>query len=277
MISSPKTFLINSGPLIVGVKGVKKEFLGEFERKYSPFFVERGNPDFTLEVFEKDEQFLGNENGLLKLEEKVEDGNKVLLSNFAKGYEIDRNGTSMVFIQKNVNSVSYFTSLENHFRWVFSYRILKDGGFLLHSSSFIKNDKAHLFIGDSGDGKSTVAEFARNAGHKILSDDLNIIFKKGDEYYATSSPFYGQMSQEEKCKESYKVGSCYRLRKNSENRLKKMSIAESLVVFIPCCVFIDDKKIRNENLISSVIEFMRKVPSFELFFKKEETFLDLIE
>ncbi len=263
--------------MIVAIKGVKKEFLGEFEKRYSPFLVEKENPDFILEIYEKNDQFLGNENGLLKLEETIEDGNKILLSNFAKSYQIDGDGISKVFIKKNLSSVSYFISFENHFRWVFSYRILKEGGFLLHSSSFIKNDKAHLFIGDSGDGKSTVAEFAKNAGHKILSDDLNIIFKNSDDYYATSSPFYGQMPQNEKCKDIYKVGGCYRLRKSDENQLKKMSIAESLAVFIPCCLFIDDKKIRNENLISSVMEFMKKVPSFELFLKKDETFLNLIE
>lgn len=46
------------------------------------------------------------------------------------------------------------------------------GATLLHASAVVLRDKAVLFAGDSGSGKSTTAAMLHTHGHRVLSDDV---------------------------------------------------------------------------------------------------------
>lgn len=66
---------------------------------------------------------------------------------------------------------------------------LQQGYFLLHASSILVNDKAFVFAGTPGAGKSTtVAAFVR-AGHAPLADDMTVItFIKNKPYVIPQGP-----------------------------------------------------------------------------------------
>lgn len=57
-----------------------------------------------------------------------------------------------------------------------SSRLLaRRGGMILHASSVKVGERALLFLGHSGAGKSTIAEFASSAGAEVLTDDRTIV------------------------------------------------------------------------------------------------------
>lgn len=47
---------------------------------------------------------------------------------------------------------------------------------VFHASTININDKAVLFCGDSGLGKSTISETLVKQGYKKLSDDMSVIY-----------------------------------------------------------------------------------------------------
>lgn len=57
----------------------------------------------------------------------------------------------------------------------------------LHASSLVINNKAYVFCGEVGAGKSTIRKLGGQ--YPSLSDDTTIIKKEGDEYFVYPSPF----------------------------------------------------------------------------------------
>jgi hypothetical protein len=70
------------------------------------------------------------------------------------------------------------------------------GGVLFHSSSVVRNDKAFLFVGESGAGKTTIARLSSPS--LILSDEVSAIVPAGpgmtDGYMCHATPFWGDLA-----------------------------------------------------------------------------------
>lgn len=277
-LGSEKLFSANLkvGPFTLFFNGIRSEFSDSFLKRYSHFITESSKFDFSVELVEKEDNFLKDDSGYLRLEEKFENNKKVLISTSFKGYEVDENGVSKLIVSPICTETSYFTRFENHFRWVVANEVMKRGGFLLHSSGITKNDNCVIFFGSSGDGKSTIVELGKKRGGRILSDDLIIVYPQKELYIAYGAPFYGVLPQNEKEKVPYKIKSIYRLRKSEENRVKTISKGEALGLILSHCQFVFSEKVRNEMLLPIVFKFISKVSCYELFFRKEDTFWDLI-
>ena len=63
--------------------------------------------------------------------------------------------------------------LENYLRLLVAYRLLAEGGVLLHSAGVSDGRSAWLLLGPSGAGKTTASRLCLAAGAEVLSDDLN--------------------------------------------------------------------------------------------------------
>lgn len=268
--------ILKVGPFNVCFKDLREEYKDVFLERYSYFLSDSRNFDFTIKIEEKEDNFLKDETGYLKLEESFEEGKKVLLSTSFKGYAADKEGVSVLVSSPVCNKTSYFTRLENHFRWIVANEIMKRGGFLLHSSGIAKGNESFLFFGTSGDGKSTIVELGKGRGGKVLSDDLIIVSPENDGFVAYGAPFFGVLPQKEKGKMPYKIKSVYRLRKSDDTFVKQISKGVALGLLVSHCQFVFNEKIRNEILIPIVIKFLEKVSCFELYFRKDESFWDLI-
>ena len=85
----------------------------------------------------------------------------------------------------------------NGMMFVLSHLLIHDKGLLLHASAIQKDNRAALFLGLSGAGKSTVTRLCRP--DVCFSDDGSIIKKEGDRVFAYHSPF-GQIRKRRKTK-----------------------------------------------------------------------------
>lgn len=68
-------------------------------------------------------------------------------------------------------------------------KLISEDMYLIHCAAIIIQNKAHIFLGPSGAGKTTTALKARYAGYDILSDDTCILKWKGDRVTAFSGPY----------------------------------------------------------------------------------------
>ncbi len=64
----------------------------------------------------------------------------------------------------------------NFLRYFLPIKLIEFGKILFHSSCVIdQNNKAYLFFGPSGAGKTTIAQLCEKDGAKILGDDMNLL------------------------------------------------------------------------------------------------------
>jgi hypothetical protein len=138
--------------------------------------------------------------------------------------------------------------------------LLKNRGFILHSSASISEDEAFVFVGSSGAGKSTSAKLLKEE-YPRLNDDKSIIRKVNNNYFCYQNSFrekYEYRKNPEIDARGYKVSKLFFLRKSNDFKMEK--IADKDLVL---------KKILKQVLNSGQIPIgnaMKFVSSFDNFY-----------
>ncbi len=74
-------------------------------------------------------------------------------------------------------------SIDSVLRILHTLLLAKEGGFLVHAASAVRNGRAFLFAGLSGAGKTTIARLAPPDA-TLLTDEISYVRKLDDRYYA---------------------------------------------------------------------------------------------
>ena len=93
-------------------------------------------------------------------------------------------------IQQTINPYS----LDSVLRIVHTLLLAREGGFLVHASSAIRNGRAFLFAGVSGAGKTTIARLAPPDA-ALLTDEISYVTRQDDRYVAVGTPFFGELAR----------------------------------------------------------------------------------
>jgi len=70
-------------------------------------------------------------------------------------------------------------------------RLALEGGFILHAAGLMTQTDGYLFTGDSGTGKSTIAQFFAERDALVLSDERVIIRRRADDFIFYGTPWVG--------------------------------------------------------------------------------------
>ena len=105
----------------------------------------------------------------------------------------------------------------------------------IHSSCIVCKDKAVLFLGESGTGKSTHTRLWREhiAGAVLLNDDSPMIRVEDGKVWAYGSPWSGKTPCYKA--ERYELAGCVRLSQAPYNRIKKLSVLQGYGAIHPSC------------------------------------------
>jgi len=196
-------------------------------------------------------------------------GNYVISSPQYKG-KINPQSSQAEFI---FSSPMPLYDFEYFLRIVISHGLYKKGGFLFHSAGVIRNDRAFLFFGKSGSGKTTTAR--HSTGMKILSDDLVGVLPDSDGVVAYSTPFWNPgWNQYERIQA--RVAGFYRLVKSSS--VTKVPIPESLAVSeilssIPVVPLNEQFCL---NLVQTIQDVLSRVGAYYLNFRPDNTFWEAV-
>ena len=121
--------------------------------------------------------------------------------------------------------------------------LLKKDSFVLHASACLVGEEALLFIGGSGDGKSTVIRLLRKK-YKALGDDSVIIRKLDRNYFMYQTPFTERQSWVQKNKGKYLIGKIFILKKAINNKIVRCNNrSEILKKFIEEFLVYNDKNL----------------------------------
>ncbi len=84
-------------------------------------------------------------------------------------------------------------SFDTALRVLFSYLLVENGGFLIHSSSIAIDNKGILFIGVSGSGKTTIAHLDKKA--TVFSDEISSIARKNGRFHLYGNTFFSDLGE----------------------------------------------------------------------------------
>ncbi len=173
------------------------------------------------------------------------------------------------------NKYEYW-EIENFLKLFISSRSYIHGSLLLHASAIIVEGEVVLFTGQSGAGKSTIAEMSE---HAIIHDDNILLTHLGNgmfkfETVAFKTPYV---------KKSFegKIRGFYRLFQESSTYIKEVNIDKQLTHllfglwafnYFQCST----TKNYNENVLNHCFTLLPYLKMKELYFEKNQKFIELI-
>jgi len=167
-------------------------------------------------------------------------------------------------------------ALENYVRVCVAWAALQRGGFLIHSASIVRNGRAFLFLGASGAGKSTLSALSDEG--QVVSDDLTLVLPDpGGELLVHGSPFRGTYTGGDPVSGRFPIHSAYRLRQDERDFVAVMEPAAAMAALTANLTFVVDLLGKVPGLVESLTPRLRRIPTYELHFRKQPGFWRAVE
>jgi hypothetical protein len=165
-------------------------------------------------------------------------------------------------------------SIDSVLRIVHTLVLAGQGGFLIHAASAIRNNRAFLFSGVSGAGKTTISRLAPSDAI-LLSDEISYVRRFGDGYRACGTPFAGELARRgENC--SAPLATLFFLEQGPENRIEAMSTSEAVRRLMRNILFFANDPELVKLVFRSAFDFVTAVDVRRLTFFPNERVWDLI-
>ena len=237
---------------------------------FRPFEVAEGEP-----VFRFQEGKVTDVPEMVRVEYTLEyEGVKGIFGRTAEGFRLNlqpeaegafdvwcREGETVVYLGGNWSMLLYRFAL-----WVaYGLMTLRRDTLAIHSSCIVYQDKAVLFLGESGTGKSTHTRLWREhiEGAVLLNDDSPMIRVEKGKVWAYGSAWSGKTPCYKQ--ERYELVACVRLSQAPYNHIQKLSVLQAYGAIHPSCApeFAYDDALYDE--VSRIIgQILSLVPCYHL-------------
>ena len=165
-------------------------------------------------------------------------------------------------------------SIDSVLRIVHTLILAREGGFLLHAASAIRGDRAFLFSGISGAGKTTISRLAP-PDVILLTDEISYVRREATGYHACGTPFAGELARVgTNC--SAPVSTLFLLEKGPENKIEVVNAAEAARCLLRNILFFAEDTELVEMIFHSACDFLDRVPVRRLSFVPDAQVWDLI-
>jgi hypothetical protein len=183
--------------------------------------------------------------------------------------------TGMGWIHQSANPYSIDAVL----RIVHTLVLARQGGFLLHSASAVRNGKAFLFAGVSGAGKTTISRLAP-ADATLLTDEISYIRKPNvpkqhEGYIAFGTPFTGELAKLGE-NTSAPVAALYLLAQGPENRIDPVAEADAGRELLANMLFFAEDQEMVHWAFQAACDFVHRVPVYRLTFVPDARVWEMI-
>jgi hypothetical protein len=179
--------------------------------------------------------------------------------------------TGTAVIQQNANAYSMDAVL----RIVHTLVLAKQGGFLLHSASAIRNGKAFLFAGVSGAGKTTISRLAPPDA-TLLTDEISYVRRSNEGYVAFGTPFTGELTKLGE-NTSAPIAALYLLAKGQENCIEPAAVADAGRELLSNVLFFAEDPELVQCVFQAACDFVHRVPVYRLTFVPDARVWEMIQ
>ncbi len=144
------------------------------------------------------------------------------------------------------------------------FLLSENDGFGIHCSSVYSGNKAYLFLGNSGAGKSTIANLL-NGYFQHFTDDIAFVRKIDKKYYLYQSPFL-EKENNIKFPYGYEISQVFFLHKSNTTCIKRLK-QNKIVTRLTRQVLSDGNL--PKNIRKTVEQFASQDVFSELYFEKD--------
>ncbi len=165
-------------------------------------------------------------------------------------------------------------SIDGVLRILHSLFLAREGGFLVHAASAVRNGRAFLFAGVSGAGKTTLSRLApRDA--EVLTDEISSVRPSPVGYEAFGTPFAGELARIGANLRA-PLAALYLLVQGPQNRIEPVDPAEAARAVLRNILFFAHDEELVSLVFQSVFDFVARVPVHRLVFTPDARVWELI-
>ncbi len=262
----PLSLVIEIGGMPVRINTTDQHFLDILRARYSGYI---GSPSVTAEIeFDVDLNPDRSADPNADVRVTQQDGRwRLVRGDFRAEWEpAKRRG----WIRQSASPYSIDAVL----RIVHTLVLAKQGGFLLHSASAIRNGKAFFFAGVSEAGKTTISRLAP-PDVTLLTDEISYVRKHDSGYVAFGTPFTGELAKLGE-NVSAPISALYLLAKGAENRIDPIAPGEAARSLLANLLFFAEDEELVQATFHSAFEFVSRVPVSRLTFVPDARVWELI-
>ena len=261
----PLSLVIGIGGMNVRVNTIDPGFLRMLTERYAGFVTTSDEPEIEFDV---DLMAPHAADPDAEVEVARENGRWILRrGDFRAVWETSSGRGS---IRQSANPYSIDAVL----RIVHTLMLAKQGGFLLHAASAIRNRKAFLFAGMSEAGKTTISRLGP-PDVTLLTDEISYVRKQDAAYVAWGTPFTGELAKLGE-NASAPVEALYFLAKGDENRIDPVSTREAARCLLANLLFFAEDEELVQVIFHSALEFVNRIPVSRLTFMPDARVWELI-
>lgn len=147
-------------------------------------------------------------------------------------------------------------------------------GVLMHACALVEGERAYVFAGRSGAGKSTVARMLVERAH-VLSDELVVLQQTGVGWEAFGTPFWGEF-QRAGTNSHAPIHEIYLLRQAKQHAIERLGRRESLTALLQCSLQFAEGPHIAEKMLEVMTDLITAVPVDRLHFLPDSGFWQLI-
>ena len=149
-------------------------------------------------------------------------------------------------------------------------------GVIIHGCGIKQDDHGVIFVGESGAGKTTMANiWSQNSDVEILSDDRTIVRKQGDHFMMYGTPWHGEGKFGSPG--SARLEQIFFIQHGQTNSISKSAKAQSVTQFLKCSFppFWDAEGLEYSMDVFS--DLAMAVPCRTLTFKADSSIIGFVE
>ncbi len=257
--------VIEIGDVPVRVRTGDSAFLHLLERRYTGFVNRRRYAEFEFDVDLTPPRDVGADDDLRVLQRSgrwsLERGDF-----HAEWDSASKSG--------NIRQSANPHSIDSILRIVHTLVLSKQGGFLVHAASAVRNGRAFLFAGVSGAGKTTIARLAPGNA-TLLTDEISYVREQDGGYSAFGTPFTGELAKvgDNICAP---IAALYLLAKGPKNQIEPLAHAEAGRALLANILFFAADAELVKLVFASACEFVSRVPVYRLTFVPDTRVWEMI-
>jgi len=173
-----------------------------------------------------------------------------------------------------IRQAAYPYSSDSVLRILHTLLLAREGGFLVHAASAVRNGRAFLFAGASGVGKTTISRLAP-PDVTLLTDEISYVRRQDEGYFAFGTPFTGELAQPGENLRA-PVAALYLLAKGPENKIEPVAAAHAARGLLENILFFAGDPELVNLVFQSACEFAGRVPVYRLAFVPDSRVWDMI-
>jgi len=243
-----------------------REIIRQIKQRYPDFMDECSNNALISVIIDEDWQ--GED---IREQEQIL-GSSLYISKTANTLgrlDLEKDSGELVLSRKvSIAEIEYFI------RGVFAILSFKNGCLMIHSAGVVRNNKAFIFIGHSGSGKSTISQLSKK--FDVLNDDLIFLKRENKLWQAYSTPFWNPDLRRE-VNMNAPIDSLYCLAKDYDVYIQAIEKSIALAELITNVPVIPLNPIFMDQLIDLSNNLLDQVEMYRLHFRKDATFWDVIK